>query len=246
MRAASQLLNRALVSLFPTFNKEATTLTQHSLTMSLTKLLNQKPTTEPTFTLFPTLPPELRLKIWKYALPGPRVVRLSLMEHSNSSHRRGHEKYAIHATSTIPSIIQTNVEGREAALKVYELAFPTQLLHPVYFDFNQDTIHLDANTLIAFSQKGLPDIVEKLRHLMISKLRVCLLYSQTLSIKPFGNLETVLPQENLLSTHPNFLNLEMVMKRKWEKVYGDKRIPYFRTMGSWAMQLRAGLVSDEE
>lgn len=73
-----------------------------------------------------------------------------------------------------------------------------------------------------------------------------MLYSQTLSIKPFGNLETVLLEENPLGTHPNFLNLEMVLKRKWEKVYGDKRIPYFGTMGSWIMQLRAGLVSDEE
>lgn len=154
------------------------------------------------------------------------------MEYSNGSHRQGHEKYAIHATSTIPSILQTNVEARQATLKVYELAFPTQLLHPVYFDFNQDTIHLDANTLIAFSHKSLPDIIEKLRHLMISKPRVCILYSQMLSIKLFGNLETVLLEQNLLRTHPNFLNLEMVMKRKWEKVYGDKQIPYFGTIVS--------------
>ena len=32
--------------------------------------------TEQKFTLFPKLPTELRLKIWKYALPGPRVVPL--------------------------------------------------------------------------------------------------------------------------------------------------------------------------
>lgn len=32
---------------------------------------------EISFKLFPKLPPELRLKIWKAALPGPRVVRLS-------------------------------------------------------------------------------------------------------------------------------------------------------------------------
>jgi hypothetical protein len=32
--------------------------------------------TEQKFTLFPKLPTELRLKIWKHALPGPRVVPL--------------------------------------------------------------------------------------------------------------------------------------------------------------------------
>jgi len=98
-------------STFPIFDNEPTTRTLQPPTMSLTKLLNQKPTTERTFTFFTTLPPELWLKIWKYALPGPWVVRLSVMEHSNGSHRQGHEKYAIHATSAIPSMLQTNVEA---------------------------------------------------------------------------------------------------------------------------------------
>jgi hypothetical protein len=33
---------------------------------------------EPRFTLFPQLPIELRLKIWKYALPGPRIITIDL------------------------------------------------------------------------------------------------------------------------------------------------------------------------
>lgn len=34
--------------------------------------------TEQKFTLFPKLPTELRLKIWKHGLPGPRVIPLCI------------------------------------------------------------------------------------------------------------------------------------------------------------------------
>ena len=65
------------------------------------------------FTVFPKFPPELRLKVWKHALPGPRVVEI---EYCGAEH----EWYSpIESQGRPSSLLRANKESREVYLKSY-------------------------------------------------------------------------------------------------------------------------------
>jgi 2EXR family len=91
-----------------------------------------------TFTLFPKLPQELRVKIWEYALPeGPRVVKVYYQGQQSME-----PKFKIRAEVSDPatSLLRVSVEARIVALKAYPLAFQTPLLKPLHFNFEKDTL----------------------------------------------------------------------------------------------------------
>jgi hypothetical protein len=78
------------------------------------------------FTLFSSLPTELRLKIWTLSLPGPRIVPLKYTyAPANLSHRTSHDRAKRGCTSPtlIPSNLHTNQEARNEALLSYSLSF---------------------------------------------------------------------------------------------------------------------------
>lgn len=78
------------------------------------------------FTLFSSLPTELRLKIWALNLPGPRIVAIKYAyAPADPSHRTSHEQAKRGCTSPalIPSNLHTNQEARSEALLSYSLSF---------------------------------------------------------------------------------------------------------------------------
>jgi hypothetical protein len=91
------------------------------------------------FTLFAKLPSELRLRIWKFSLPGPRCLELWY-----------HERYKQYqAPAILPQALQVCNESRQEALKHYKTTFGS-LGSPgrIYFDFEVDILLLNCAGLI--------------------------------------------------------------------------------------------------
>ncbi|KAK6954133.1 hypothetical protein Daesc_004095 [Daldinia eschscholtzii] len=116
---------------------------------TLTRVSNklQSPTT---FNKFNQLPPELRIKIWQYAMPDPRTVVVkspysgqkqtprSLEEGILDSYSQGEAWYS---NTQIPALLHVNAEARYEALKHYRLSLGVGGLQPrIYVDFSRDTL----------------------------------------------------------------------------------------------------------
>jgi hypothetical protein len=89
------------------------------------------------FTLFPNLAVELRLKIWRSTLPGPRNVGIKLRIKD-----AGFGGWiARKSTHPPPVALQVCHESREEAQKYYILSFGTTVYPPtVYFNYEIDTL----------------------------------------------------------------------------------------------------------
>ena len=91
------------------------------------------------FHVFPKLPPELRLKIWKLALPGPRVIKLWKQRLTGSS--IGQSEEFVKAAYIIPRLLHASHEARSVGLLAYNLIYEKrQELKPFYFDVKHDTL----------------------------------------------------------------------------------------------------------
>ncbi|KAG9238485.1 hypothetical protein BJ875DRAFT_40012 [Amylocarpus encephaloides] len=89
--------------------------------------------TPTSFHLFPSLVPELRLKIWRHACESPRTVTV----------RYDLERDHCLTTSRPPSVLQACHESREETLKIIRLYFGTHTSPPTtYFNPYQDTLYL--------------------------------------------------------------------------------------------------------
>jgi hypothetical protein len=98
---------------------------------------NSPEKSSPTFTLFPKLPTELRLKIWKYALPGPRAIRVQ-RAWSTLSRR-------IRAVAKPPAVLQINSESRQLALRFYEVSFNNAIKgRPIGIDYQVDALYMES------------------------------------------------------------------------------------------------------
>lgn len=91
-------------------------------------------TTFDSFPLFPTLPSELRLKIWQHALPGPSVLPI-----------RFSKSRSLYTTPVRPSsLLSTTSESRAVFLSIYtNLILSPSFQSSVYIDFEHDTIFFD-------------------------------------------------------------------------------------------------------
>ncbi|KAF8846612.1 hypothetical protein BDZ45DRAFT_682421 [Acephala macrosclerotiorum] len=127
----------------------------------------------PTFTLFPTLPAELQIKIWRYTLPGPRIIQLQYSKSSSSFHG-----------TRPPPALHTCRTSREIALSVFEPAFTrNDQLKPIYIDFAHDTLHLATNSEMCKHMASLyPDFKEKIQSLAIEISKEKNLEKQTIDI----------------------------------------------------------------
>lgn len=92
-----------------------------------------------TFSLFPHLPSELRLRIWGYILHQPRLVKIIA---SRTHWRNPYATSGWTAPQTpIPTALHVCSESRTEALKRYQLTFGSPFAPPrVYVDFSIDTI----------------------------------------------------------------------------------------------------------
>lgn len=100
------------------------------------------------FTLFSSLPTELRLQIWQRMVPGPRKVciRYSLQRvEIGGSNLRGRSRFppagSWMSTEPVPVLLHICQESRQVGLSHYQLAFGS-VLHEakVYFDFERDCL----------------------------------------------------------------------------------------------------------
>jgi hypothetical protein len=104
------------------------------------------PSPADSFTSFPKLPAEVRLKIWSLALPGPRVITIapdysSAPEFFDPEHPHSTRYKARACTKPVPALLHCSFESRAVALKSYELSFRTNLQKkPIYFDFRKDSL----------------------------------------------------------------------------------------------------------
>jgi hypothetical protein len=83
------------------------------------------------FTIFPLLPPEMRLKIWNHAFYFfPRVVevRPQILDHDIPIEHRKWDAMA----STILTLLQVNSEARYEMLPRYSAPFPSRKFRPYY------------------------------------------------------------------------------------------------------------------
>jgi hypothetical protein len=124
------------------------------------------------FYVFPKLPPELRLKIWKFAMPGPRVMKLWKQCLTGSS--IGQSEEYVKSAYNIPRTLHATRESRSVALLAYNLAYQNrQELNPFYINFKHDTLFaVNAETLgmvmrgpaLQFNGSSVPtqDLVQRL------------------------------------------------------------------------------------
>ncbi|KAH7327317.1 hypothetical protein BKA65DRAFT_65835 [Rhexocercosporidium sp. MPI-PUGE-AT-0058] len=70
-----------------------------------------------TFPLFPHLPPELRLRIWRFCLPGPRHIRIN--SKCNCSRPSSYPTQTF--TAIHPTLLSVNGESRTEALRHYTI-----------------------------------------------------------------------------------------------------------------------------
>ena len=103
----------------------------NSITQSLRAFKSAETISRPnTFICFSRLPAELRLKIWKTALPAPRIILCSKS-----------------FPATIPALFHSTRESRRVALEHYLLANLTDRdSRYIYVDYNNDTFYYAAST----------------------------------------------------------------------------------------------------
>lgn len=98
------------------------------------------------FTVFPDLPFEIRLKIWSFVTPAPRDVTIKY----TTAFRKIEEQISPASTgwissTPVPVILQICRESRAEALKSYQLSFGTVYNEPrIYFNFAIDSLSFGA------------------------------------------------------------------------------------------------------
>ncbi|PVH84880.1 hypothetical protein DL98DRAFT_528293 [Cadophora sp. DSE1049] len=101
---------------------------------------------EPRFTLFPKLPPELRLMIptcmqWVEVLPGPRIITVDSWDLIDLKKLFPIASQGVHLNSVSLIILQVSQESRAASKFRYHLTFHHQLSRPIYIDFTRDSLY---------------------------------------------------------------------------------------------------------
>jgi hypothetical protein len=146
--------------------------------------------------LFPHLPEEIRLVIWKAALLAPRLVEL---EFCHGDPDPGGYIMQGHFTSScsIPVMLSVCQASRAEAQKEYELSFPTIGSIPkVYFNPSIDTLVLSwlgglANTAFPIVRY---EVFNKVEHICFTswKLQYALRHLENNAIDPFPALKTII------------------------------------------------------
>jgi 2EXR family len=112
--------------------------------------MDQGQDTEPELKFFRKLPLELRDKIWKLCLPGPRTARIyhdpkDMAFIAMPEIETGVSPFwrAKAVAGPVPVLLHINKESRSIGMKYYKLMFSEQTLgRPIYFDVTQDTLCL--------------------------------------------------------------------------------------------------------
>jgi hypothetical protein len=93
---------------------------------------------KPKFTLFPKLPIELRLRIWKESYE-PRIIELRTVRFWRSHPSKRYD----FVIPKFPAILHANKEAQLESLKDYKMSFKhRQCRRPILFNFSIDTLHI--------------------------------------------------------------------------------------------------------
>ncbi|CZR52571.1 uncharacterized protein PAC_02448 [Phialocephala subalpina] len=167
------------------------------------------------FTLFPKLPTEMRLKIWKFTTPTDRVIAITDKRYKlEENGPRGKFYAVISARYAIPAAMQACQEARTELMKQYTPILKEHLGDAVPFNFQHDTLLMDgpdgATAFWSFEKAGrknsstrkeLAMIHNNLKHLAVQGSRVILrTINESLQ---FTNLETLALPSNPYWSSPN-------------------------------------------
>ncbi|KAI0180506.1 hypothetical protein GGR52DRAFT_531663 [Hypoxylon sp. FL1284] len=172
-----------------------------------------------TFPLFAALPIELRLMIWTYNLPGPRVVDIKYTTESDSTsepQQKGHKPPTTCIfTSSIPVNLRVCRESRLAALRRYRFLFRDGTKHgQVVFDPVRDTLYFGARLGIKASRTRfdtfvsliLPEYLSDVHRIAINDA----LISHNQSRRRTGRATRLTIEHILRESHRHFGGLEQL------------------------------------
>jgi 2EXR family len=109
------------------------------------RALEPRPVIATTFHGFPKLPKELQLKIWKYLIPGPRIIELKsviVTEYLDDDDDSEITYDRCIAMTPHPLFLHICQDSRFLARKIYQRNFEDELKWPVYMDPSRDVLLL--------------------------------------------------------------------------------------------------------
>ncbi|QSZ30498.1 hypothetical protein DSL72_000052 [Monilinia vaccinii-corymbosi] len=201
------------------------------------------------FPQFAKLSPELQMIIFKEALPEGRIVKIKAVEYlvdtpdkwthawySDEVYGGKYKSAKIAVSTTLPALLHTNSMAREIAQKEYQLEFSHCLPHPVYFNFDKDTLFIQSDranklfqgTLHMIKRFPTPlsnglDIAkmeEKLKYLMFGE--PCLFRSTTEMISRMGNLQLLELKQGCFTKEQKV----KILNTRWNDRWEDGGFPY--------------------
>lgn len=115
------------------------------------------------FHLFPKLPTELRLKIWRATFPGRRLVPIKAQTSPGTvdltSRRNDPASNGFTSCVVIPKALRICKESRIEAERFYQLSFGVGDHPPrIYFDFSTDALYINS------SEISFPDFCHFAKH----------------------------------------------------------------------------------
>ncbi|KAH6663201.1 hypothetical protein B0J14DRAFT_662192 [Halenospora varia] len=123
-----------------------------------------------TFTRFSELPTELRLKIWKFALPHPRVLNatrrfevVTAQEYDNPFGQR--HLFACHESSNVFKKAYCKLQFHGSCESEQ---WDYKKICEYYFDFRRDTVCLDIQNMLWWLHQGLWLDISSIQHLALS------------------------------------------------------------------------------
>ncbi|OBT69552.1 hypothetical protein VE03_01110 [Pseudogymnoascus sp. 23342-1-I1] len=186
------------------------------------------------FELFPQLPTELRLMVWEFCLPGPRVVDIRMCRKSIPT-STGELLDVSRFISSVdhPVMLHVCSESRRLARQHYRLAFPKKTKTEwspakIYVDFSIDTIWFDnlryfPSTPSTSSPKTVPKAdFARIKYLAMRHEveRVLLDNTKLLDPKHFPALEAVYQIDTVVQPHQVLLvSYGRYTSQDWDKVW---------------------------
>jgi hypothetical protein len=172
------------------------------------------------FTMFPKLAPELRIEIWKLALPEPRTIAIDT----------NHYQFTITESEKSPILLHVNKEARSVALRRYQPSFSTVDGSPRYFDFTKDTLQLRSIYVesVTLPRLSLGEELSKVQIFKYHGKNIFLDYSQRSlynKLKPFKSLK------NLIVHHTPYFTMSVSNGHRndeaWWKGVHDRLVDKF-------------------
>jgi len=191
------------------------------------------------FTLFPELPPELRSMVWQFAVPRPRIIKVT---------RYGNTVLCAYCNdNTIPGIVSASRESRKNALKHHTLAFRSRLPRAIYFSFALDTLYFAGigplKSFLGTSSDGVQYtryadsavVEDRVRHIIVGCPWPFFFPRLQSWVGCFGNLETAVFEWNNRK-HPFEGELQHLRKRWGKSKKAGREFPSVQWMTRRVLQ----------